>query len=119
MANSPIRVLLVDDSPFVLAVLKKSLSTAPDVEVVGTAKNGKEALAIIDTLNPAVICTDLEMPVMDGTTAAKKIREMQLAGDLVQHIPVIAVTANAREEQIKTTLEAGIVSLVTLLGGFK
>jgi CheY-like chemotaxis protein len=62
---------------------------------------------------------DLEMPVMDGTTAARKIREMQLAGDLMQHIPVIAVTANAREEQIKTTLEAGIVSLVTLLGGFK
>jgi chemotaxis response regulator CheB len=62
MPNGPIRVLLVDDSPFALAVLKRVVSSSPDLEVVGTAKNGKEALAIIPSLNPAVICTDLEMP---------------------------------------------------------
>jgi CheY-like chemotaxis protein len=62
-----------------------------------------------DGLDLSVILMDLEMPVMDGLTCARKIRELQKSGQLVRHVPIIAVTANARMEQIDTALEAGMV----------
>lgn len=49
-------------------------------------------------------------PVMDGLTCTKKIRELEKEGKFAQHVPVIAVTANARSEQIQTALNAGMVS---------
>ena len=52
---------------------------------------------------------DLEMPVMDGLTCARKIRQLERDGDIVRHVPIIAVTANARLEQINTAVEAGMV----------
>jgi CheY-like chemotaxis protein len=127
-ASEALKILVVEDNLVNQQVLAKQLRKAGCI--VYLANHGGEAIEQVkesrfwkgredDGLDIHVILMDLEMPVMDGTTAARKIREMQLAGDLMQHIPVIAVTANAREEQIKTTLEAGIVSLVTLLGGFK
>ena len=60
-----------------------------------------------------VVLMDLEMPIMDGQTCARKLRVMQKEGELVRHIPVIAVTANAREEQIRLTLESGIDDVVS------
>jgi two-component system chemotaxis response regulator CheB len=63
---SPIRVFLVDDSLVALTLLKRMLATSPDIEVVGTARNGKEALAQFEEARPKVICTDFYMPVMDG-----------------------------------------------------
>lgn len=60
-----------------------------------------------------VVLMDLEMPVMDGQTCARILREMQTTGELIRHIPVIAVTANAREEQIKMTLKSGIDDVVS------
>jgi CheY-like chemotaxis protein len=53
---------------------------------------------------------DLEMPVMDGMTCARKIRELEMEGTIIQHIPIIAVTAYARPEQIANAKAAGIVS---------
>ena len=53
--KSKIGVLLVDDSPIALTVLKRMLSTSPDIEVVGTAENGKEALKLIPILKHAVL----------------------------------------------------------------
>ena len=49
------------------------------------------------------------MPVMDGLTCARRIRELQNQGTLVRHVPIIAVTANARKEQIETSMAAGMV----------
>ena len=49
------------------------------------------------------------MPVMDGLTCTKKIRELERDGKLTGHVPIIAVTANARAEQVRTALEAGMV----------
>jgi CheY-like chemotaxis protein len=118
-ASETLKILVVEDNLVNQQVLAKQLRKAGCI--VYLANHGGEAIEHVkesrfwkgredDGLDIHVILMDLEMPVMDGTTAARKIREMQLAGNLVQHIPVIAVTANAREEQIKTTLEAGIVS---------
>ena len=120
-ASETLKVLIVEDNLVNQKVLAKQLRNAGCV--VYLANHGGEAIERVkesqfwrgreaDGLDIQVILMDLEMPVMDGTTAARKIREMQLAGDLVRHIPLIAVTANAREEQIKVTLEAGIVSAV-------
>src|SRR5262245_23217133 len=71
--KSPIRVLLVDDSALALAVLQKMLATAPEIHVVGTARDGREALELIPQLRPAVICTDYQMPIMDGLEFTRQI----------------------------------------------
>jgi len=112
-----LKILVVEDNLVNQKVLAKQLRKVGCV--VYLANHGGEAIDRIkesrfwkgrekDGIDINVILMDVEMPVMDGMTAARKIRELQVAGHLVRHIPVIAVTANAREEQIKTTLEAGI-----------
>ncbi|ETI19826.1 hypothetical protein G647_08840 [Cladophialophora carrionii CBS 160.54] len=68
---------------------------------------------VSDGVDIDVVLMDLEMPVMDGQTCARKLREMQTTGELVAHIPVIAVTANARAEQIEMTLKSGIDDVVS------
>ena len=66
MTQSPVKVILVEDSPVALAILQKLLQSSPEISVVGTATNGKEALEIIPQVQPQVICTDLHMRKMDG-----------------------------------------------------
>lgn len=61
-----IRVLLVEDSPVAIIILKRILSASPDINIVGTARTGKEALALVPTVKPDVICTDFHMPQMNG-----------------------------------------------------
>lgn len=73
MPNSPIRVLLVEDSPVALVILRRILASSPDVEVVGEAHNGKEALELIPRVNPKVVCTDLHMPEMDGLELTRRV----------------------------------------------
>jgi CheY-like chemotaxis protein len=62
----------------------------------------------------SVILMDLEMPVMDGLTCVGRIREMEVDGTIMRHVPVIAVTANARNEQIQEAMKAGMVSYLVL-----
>ncbi len=66
LSKPPIRVFLVEDSPVALVILKRLLATSPDIEVVGTAVNGLEALERLPHAQPDVICTDLHMDRMDG-----------------------------------------------------
>jgi CheY-like chemotaxis protein len=56
---------------------------------------------------------DIEMPVMDGMTCSKRIRELQDSGDILRHLPIIAVSANARAEQTKLALDAGMDDFIT------
>ncbi|KAM0551228.1 hypothetical protein ACHAPJ_008573 [Fusarium lateritium] len=67
-------------------------------------KNGSEL---------SVILMDLEMPNMDGLTCVREIRRMQKEGLITQHVPVIAVTANVRDEQIRVALQSGMDDLVS------
>jgi two-component system chemotaxis response regulator CheB len=69
----PIRVLLVEDSPVALTILKRMLASCPDIMVVGTARTGKEGLALVPVLQPQVICTDLHMPQMDGLEFTQEV----------------------------------------------
>lgn len=67
------RVLVVDDSLFMRSAIVQMLSDQPDIEVVGTASNGREAVELAKTLSPDVITLDIEMPEMDGLTALQII----------------------------------------------
>jgi CheY-like chemotaxis protein len=60
----------------------------------------------------SVILLDVEMPVMDGLTCARRIREHERAKEIVRHVPVIGITANARVEQIAACIEAGMDEVV-------
>lgn len=68
-----IKVLIVDDSVLIRKILTDILKTDNEVLVVGTARNGKEALEKIETLKPDIITMDIEMPLMDGITTLKHI----------------------------------------------
>ncbi len=68
-----IKVLLVEDSPVALNILQRLLKSCPEIEVVGTASNGKEALELIPKLNPQVVCTDLTMKGMDGLELTQQV----------------------------------------------
>lgn len=70
---APTKVLLVEDSPVAMEVLQRLFKGAPDVEIVGTARNGQEALAMIPRLNPTVICTDFHMEPINGLELTKQV----------------------------------------------
>lgn len=101
MAGDLIRVLLVDDHAVVRAGLKAVLGTAKDIDVVGEAKNGLEAIATAERLNPDVIVMDLSMDVMDGATATK---EMVARG---MKSRILILTMHTEEESLVPLLEAG------------
>ncbi|HEX6385454.1 MAG TPA: response regulator transcription factor [Anaerolineae bacterium] len=71
-----IRLLLVDDQPMVRQGWRMRLALEADIAVVGEASNGIEAIQQAQSLNPDVILLDVEMPLMDGLTAAEKLQEL-------------------------------------------
>ena len=68
-----IKVLLVEDSAVAIDIYEKMLNSSVHIEVIGKAKNGREGLALVAKLNPDVICTDLQMPEMDGLEFTKQV----------------------------------------------
>jgi PAS domain S-box-containing protein len=70
---SPLRVLLVDDHPGTLAALRSALSQYPELDVIGDAHNGLDAIAQANALRPDVVLMDISMPIMDGVDATRRI----------------------------------------------
>ena len=87
--NYPIRVLIADDSPRARRGLRALLATWPEVDVVGEAINGEEAVRFVEDCLPAVVLMDLQMPIMNGTEATRLIKERW------PHVSIIAVTIDA------------------------
>ena len=116
------KVLIVEDNLVNQKVLSKQLKNLGTE--VHLANHGGEALEKLmqstywrgesngsgKRLELGVVLMDQEMPVMDGLTCTRKIRELEAEGKLTGHVPIIAVTANARAEQVQTALDAGMVS---------
>jgi len=72
---APIRVLVVDDTAVIRRLVSEVLEQQPDIEVVGTASNGRHALQQIGLLDPDVVTLDVEMPVMDGLATLAELRQ--------------------------------------------
>lgn len=104
--NEIVRVLVVDDSAYVRKVVKEILSRSPFIEVIGTARDGEEALELAEELSPDVITCDLNMPAMDGVAFVRS----QMAK---QPIPIVLITiVNESGEQVLAALDAGAVDFV-------
>ncbi|MDJ0556943.1 MAG: chemotaxis-specific protein-glutamate methyltransferase CheB [Microcoleaceae cyanobacterium MO_207.B10] len=73
--TKPVKILLVDDSPVALMILKRVFATSSEIEVLGTAKHGLEGLELIPKLQPDVICTDLHMSYMDGLEFTREVMQ--------------------------------------------
>ena len=104
--NPEIRVLLVDDSPLVLVLLQRLLASASGIRVVGTAKNGREALGLVRKLDPDVICTDLHMPVMDGLEFTRTLMQTS-----PKPVLVVSVSVEPGSPNLFSLLEAGAVDV--------
>lgn len=102
--SEPVRVLLVDDHAVVRQGLKLFLGLDPDIEVVGEAANGEEALQEAQRLTPDVIVMDLMMPVMDGITATRHLRKR------LPDTEIIALTSTLEEHKVNGAIEAGAIS---------
>lgn len=98
-----IRLLLVDDQELIRDGLKALLTTDPDLEVTGEAKNGREAIDLVEELQPDLVLMDVRMPVMDGVAAAR---------DICQRFPVVKVlmlTTFDDRDYVSQSLAAGAV----------
>src|SRR5262245_21179573 len=101
-----IRVLVVDDSAYVRKVVGQMLSRSPFIEVVGTARDGAEALELVQQLNPDVVTCDLIMAGMDGVTFVRE----QMAR---KPLPVLIVSiANEGGELALAALDAGAIDFM-------
>lgn len=83
MSNHVIRILIVDDYELVRKSLVAMLTQEPDMEVVGTAENGCEAVELAQATNPDVIVMDVSMPELDGIRAAGKIKSLGIASNII------------------------------------
>ncbi|MGD8473840.1 MAG: response regulator transcription factor [Anaerolineae bacterium] len=99
----PIRVLLVDDHAVVRSGLSAFLLAFDDLELVGEAGSGEEAVRLCDRIRPDVVLMDLVMPGMDGAQATRAIR------DKCPSIQVVALTSFKEQDLVEAALEAGAI----------
>jgi len=102
--SDPIRVLVVDDHAMVRKGLATFLRIKPDLELVGEASDGEEALRLCERVQPDVVLMDLVMPKMDGTAATQAIRERW------PQVQVIALTSFQERKLVREALQAGAIS---------
>ena len=105
---SKISVLLVEDSPVAINIYEKMLNSSRHIEVIGKAANGEEGLDLTFKLKPDVICTDLQMPQMDG---------LEFTRQVMAHYPTpILVLSNSVQkddiENIYQVMQAGAVDVM-------
>ena len=101
--TKPIRVMIVDDHAMVRDGLKVFFFVFKDIEIVGEADNGEKALALCSQIQPDVILMDMMMPVMDGTTATRAIRQ------LYPQIQIIVLTSFPEEALVPQAIQAGAI----------
>lgn len=112
MKESRIRVLIVDDSAFMRKMVSDFLSTHQDIEVIGTARDGADALKKMVELKPTVVTLDIEMPVMDGLEALERIMDEF-------PVPVVMLSSSTKQGAKSTfhALQLGAVDFVEKTSG--
>ena len=101
--SNKIRVMLVDDHAVVRSGLSAFLSVNPDLELVGEAENGQQAVTRAGLLQPDVILMDIMMPVLDGVAATQAIKRQH------PQIQIVALTSFQEDELVQNALKAGAV----------
>jgi DNA-binding NarL/FixJ family response regulator len=100
-SNGKIRILVADDHAVLRAGLRALLNAEPDMEVIGEAANGREAVERAELLRPDVLVMDLSMPVMGGIEATKQIKEKGL------NTRVLVLTVHAEQQYLLPVLQSG------------
>src|SRR5213078_2719102 len=110
--NKKFRVLVVDDSTFMRKVLERIFNTDEQLQVVGNAKDGREAVALAESLKPDVITMDINMPHMDGLQATAQIMTTN------PH-PIVIVSSESRDGAASTVkaLELGAIEFIAKPSG--
>lgn len=101
--NRPIRVMLVDDHDMVRRGLSAFLRVKPDLELVGEARDGQEALVVCERVRPDVVLMDLVMPRMTGAEATRLIRTRW------PNVQVVALTSFEEKDLVREALQAGAI----------
>jgi DNA-binding NarL/FixJ family response regulator len=105
--SAPTRVLIADDQRVVRQGLATLLGLLPDIEVMGTASDGEEAMALADELSPDIVLMDLRMPRCDGVEATRRLRAAH------PDIKVIVLTTYADDRSVVDALRAGARGFLT------
>jgi len=101
--DEPIRVVIVDDHQVVLDGFIARLQTEPEIEVIGSASNGLEAIDVVKSLNPDVVLMDVSMPTMNGIDATRVIKES------MPDVKVLMLTMHDNREYIMKVMQVGAV----------
>ena len=102
MPADPIRLLLVDDHEMVRAGLRTFLGLQPDMEVVGEAGSGEQALALVPRLEPDIVLLDLVLPGMSGLDVVRRLRAVHPA------VKVVVLTSYSGEDSVLPAVRAGV-----------
>ena len=101
----PTRVFVVDDEPLVRRTLKQILASYQDLQLVGEAANGEEAIAAAARLQPDIVVMDIRMPALDGIAAARQIRAK------APHVKIIGLSEHATGFNTDAMERAGAVGV--------
>lgn len=104
-----IRVLIVEDSPVIAAMMRDLLSQDPEIQILGWARNGKEAVQLRDTLEPDVITMDLDLPVLSGLKAIQTIAS-------TRPLPILVVSQMIESRDSELAFEALRSGAVDIMG---
>jgi DNA-binding NarL/FixJ family response regulator len=96
-----IRVLIVDDQPMVRAGLAAIVGSDPEIDVVGEGGNGEQALALVEAHSPDLVLMDLQMPVLNGVQATRRLKRESPT------LPILVLTTYAADEWVFDAVRAG------------
>jgi len=103
----PIRVVLADDHPVVRTGIKNLIGRSADIQVVGEASNGDEALRLVEELAPDVLLLDMEMPGVKGVEVAQRLHSVE------SNVKILALSAYDDKQYIQELLESGAAGYLT------